>query len=205
MLLQKEMRFFKLFNQQGENMVAAAKYFNQLVTTGNFNEDTVATMRRIEQEGDIINREVSVMLNKTFITPFDREDIFELSNAIDNIVDSIDALTKRMRLYKLTQPDPTLKQFSVLIEQSALALSDAIKYLDNSKNYARVQIYCSEVNRLENLADQVRDTAIGDLLDNYTDPIYVIKWKEIYETAEDAIDNCDRVGKTIYSITVKNN
>ena len=205
MLLQKEMRFFKLFNQQGENMVAAAKYFNELVSTGNFNEDTVATMRRIEQEGDIINREISVMLNKTFITPFDREDIFELSNAIDNIVDSIDALTKRMRLYKLTQPDPTLKQFSVLIEQSALALSDAIKYLDNAKNYARVQIYCSEVNRLENLADQVRDTAIGDLLDNYTDPIYVIKWKEIYETAEDAIDNCDRVGKTIYSITVKNN
>jgi predicted phosphate transport protein (TIGR00153 family) len=199
------MRFFKLFNQQGENMVAAAKYFNELVTTGNFNDDTVATMRRIEHEGDIITREVSVMLNKTFITPFDREDIFELSNAIDNIVDSIDVITKRMRLYKLTKPDPLLKQFAVLIEQSALAISDAIKHLDNPKNYSRVQIYCSEVNKLENLGDQLRDTAIGNLFDNHTEPIYVIKWKEIYETAEAAIDICDKVGKTIYSITVKNN
>ena len=205
MLLHKEMRFFKLFNQQGENMVVAAKYFNELVTSGNFNDDTVAAMRRIEQEGDIITREVSMMLNKTFITPFDREDIYELSNAIDNVVDSIDVITKRMRLYKLTQPDQILKQFAVLIEQSALALSDAIKYLDNHKNYPRVQIYCSEVNKLENLGDQLRDTAITNLFDNYTDPIFVIKWKEIYETAEGAIDICDRVGKTMYSITVKNN
>jgi len=205
MLIQREMKFFKLYNQQCENMVTAAKYFNELVTSGNFNDDTIATMRRIEQEGDIITREVSVMLNKTFITPFDREDIYELSNAIDNVVDSIDALTKRMRLYKLTQPDQILKQFAVLIEQSAIALADAIKYLDNAKNYSRVQIYCSEVNRLENLGDQLRDTAITDLLDNSTDPIYVIKWKEIYETAEGTIDICDRVGKTIYSITVKNN
>ena len=205
MLLHKEMRFFKLFNQQGENMVVAAKYFNELVTSGNFNDDTVAAMRRIEQEGDIITREVSMMLNKTFITPFDREDIYELSNAIDNVVDSIDVITKRMRLYKLTQPDQILKQFAVLIEQSALALSDAIKYLDNHKNYPRVQIYCSEVNKLENLGDQLRDTAITNLFDNYTDAIYVIKWKEIYETAEGAIDICDRVGKTMYSITVKNN
>ncbi|MCL2154908.1 MAG: DUF47 family protein [Leptospirales bacterium] len=205
MLLHKEMKFFKLYTQQCENMVAAAKYFNELVTTGNFNEDTVAAMRRFEQEGDIITREVSMVLNKTFITPFDREDIFELSNDIDNVVDSIDAITKRMRLYKLTKPDHLLKQFAVLIEQSAIALADAVKYIDNAKNYNRVQIYCSEVNRLENLGDQLRDTSIGDLLDNNTDPIYVIKWKEIYETAEAVMDTCERVAKTLYSITVKNN
>ena len=204
MIIQKEMKFFKFFNQQGDNMLAAAKLFNELVTSGNFNEDTVATMNRIEHEGDIISREVSVMLNKTFITPFDREDIYELSNAIDNVVDSIYAITKRMKLYKLTEPDATLKQFAVLIEQSALSLSDAIKSLDNAKNYSRVQIYCSDVNNYENLGDHLRDTAIGDLFENHTDPIHVLKWKEIYETAEDTIDICDYVGKTIYSITVKN-
>lgn len=204
MIIQKEMKFFKFFNQQGDNMLAAAKLFNELVTSGNFNEDTVATMNRIEHEGDIISREVSVMLNKTFITPFDREDIYELSNAIDNVVDSIYAITKRMKLYKLTEPDATLKQFAVLIEQSALSLSDAIKSLDNAKNYPRVQIYCSDVNNYENLGDHLRDTAIGNLFENHTDPIHVLKWKEIYETAEDTIDICDYVGKTIYSITVKN-
>ena len=205
MLLHKETKFFKLYNQQCENMVVAAKYFNELVTTGNFNDDTIAAMRRIEQEGDVITREVSMVLNKTFLTPFDREDIYELSNEIDNVVDSIDALTKRMRLYKLTQPNQILKQFAELIEQSAIALTDAVKYLDNAKNYSRIQIYCNEVNRLENLGDQLRDTAISDLLDNNTDPIYVIKWKEIYETAEATMDTCERVAKTLYSITVKNN
>ena len=204
MIIQKEMKFFKLFNLQGDNMVAAAKFFNELVSSGNFNEDTIASMHRIEHEGDILSREVSVMLNKTFITPFDREDIYELSNAIDNVVDSINAITKRMRLYRLTKPDSMLKQFAVLIEQSALSLCDAVKNLDNVKNYSRVQVYCSDVNNFENLGDQLRDTAIGDLFENNTDPIYVLKWKEIYETAENTIDICDHVGKTIYSITVKN-
>lgn len=203
MLIQKEMKFFKLFNQQAENMYTAAKYFNELVTAGNFNEDTVATMHRIEHEGDILCREISVMLNKTFITPFDREDIYLLSNNLDNVVDSIDAITKRMGLYKLTKPDAHLKQFAVLIEQSALSLTDAIKYLDNMKNSTRVQTYCSEVNRLENLGDQLRDTSISELFEKNTDPIHIIKWKEIYETAENTIDICDYVGKTIYSITVK--
>ena len=205
MLLRKEPKFFILFNQQSEIMVKAAKYFNELVSTGNFNAETITAMRRLEQEGDVITREVSVVLDKTFITPFDREDIFELSDQIDNVVDSIDALTKRMRLYKLTEPNSLLKQFAELIEESAITLATAIKYIDNAKNYSKVQISCSEVNRLENLGDQLRDTAITDLLDNYTDPIYVIKWKEVYETAEGIIDICDRVGKTLYSITVKNN
>lgn len=203
MLIHKEMKFFTLFNQQAENMHTAATYFNELVTSGNFNEDTVARMHRIEHEGDIISREISVMLNKTFITPFDREDIYLLSNNIDNVLDSIDAITKRMGLYKLTKPDAHLKQFAVLIEQSTLSLSDAIKFLDNMKNATRVQTYCSEVNRLENLGDQLRDVSIGELFDKNTDPIHIIKWKEIYETAENTIDICDHVGKTIYSITVK--
>lgn len=203
MLIHKEMKFFKLFNQQAENMYAAAKFFNELVTSGNFNEDTVATMHRIEHEGDILCREISVMLNKTFITPFDREDIYLLSNNLDNVVDAIDAITKRMGLYKLTKPDAHLKQFAVIIEQSALSLTDAIKYLDNMKNATRVQTYCSEVNRLENLGDQLRDTSITELFEKNTDPIHIIKWKEIYETAENTIDLCDHAGKTIYSITVK--
>lgn len=203
MLIHKEMKFFTLFNQQADNLCTAAKYFNELVSTGNFNEDTVAQMHRIEHEGDIISREVSVMLNRTFITPFDREDIYELSNNIDNVVDSINAITKRMGLYKLTKPDAILKQFSVIIEQSALSLRDAIKYLDSMKNSIRVQTYCSDVNRLENLGDQLRDNAIVELFEKSTDPIHILKWKEIYETAENTIDLCDHVGKTIYSITVK--
>jgi predicted phosphate transport protein (TIGR00153 family) len=184
-------------------MYKGAKYFNELVTSGKFNEDTLAIMHRIEHEGDAISREISEMLNRTFITPFDREDIYMLSNNIDNVLDSVDAITKRMGLYKLTQPDHHLKQFSVIIEQASSSIVDAVKLLDNMKHSSRIQAYCSEINRLENMSDHLRDIAIGELFEKNSDPIFIIKWKEIYETAENTVDTCDYVGKTIYSIIVK--
>ncbi len=202
-LIPKEYRFFDLFNKEAENVYFAAKYFNELVTKGSFNEDTVAKMHRLEREGDIITHEISDMLNKTFITPFDREDIFLLSNNLDNVIDAIDAITKRMGLYKLTTPDSYMKQFAVVIEQSCSALCDAVKHLDNTKNRTRVDEYCLEINRLENVADQLRENSIAELFEKVTDPIMIIKWKEMYETAEAAVDSCEHAAKTIQSILVK--
>lgn len=204
MFIRKEIKFFNLFNRQCENMLRAAELFNELVTSGNFNEDTTAAMNKIEQEGDIIIREISAMLDKTFITPFDRENIFELADAIDDVVDSINALTRRMKIYKLNKPDAILKHFAVYSEQSAVSLYEAVKSLDNVRTYHRAQFYCGDVNKIENLSDQLRDSAISGLFENNADPGSVIRWKEIYETAEDTIDLYDRVAKIIYSITVKN-
>ena len=199
----KEHKFFDMFNKQAINVHHAAKYFNELVTSGNFNEDTVARMHRLEQEGDILSHEVSDVLNKTFITPFDREDIFLLSNNLDNVVDSIDAITKRMGLYKLTTPDSYMKQFAVAIEQACCALHDAVNHLHNEKSRTRIFDYCREINRLENVGDQLRETAIAELFDKTTDPIKIIKWKEMYESAESAIDTIDHTSKSIQSILVK--
>ncbi|MEI6092236.1 MAG: DUF47 family protein [bacterium] len=199
----KEPKFFGLFDRQAQNMYASAKFFNELVSSGKFNDDNVAKMHKMEQEGDIISHEITDTLNRTFITPFDREDIFTLSNHIDNIVDGIDAITKRMGLYKLTEPDIYMKQFSVIIEQAAHALCEAVHHLKNTKNRTSICDYCLEVNRLENMADQVRATAIGNLFDNSKDAIYVIKWKEMYETAEYAVDTCEHTAKAIQSILVK--
>ncbi len=119
------------------------------------------------------------------------------------MVDAINSITKRMGLYKLTTPDAILKQFSAIIEECTLYLSDAIKHLDNMKNTTRIQAHCSDVNRLENQGDKLRDQAIVELFEKSSDPIYILKWKEVYETVENAVDICDHVGKTIYSITVK--
>jgi predicted phosphate transport protein (TIGR00153 family) len=202
-LMPKEYKFFDLFNKQSHNMYTAAKLFNELVTTGNFNEDTVAKMHKLEQEGDILTHEITDTLNRTFITPFDREDIFTLANHIDNIIDAIDGITKRMGLYKLTTPDAYMKQFSVIIEQSCHALHEAVNCLKNTKHRTRICDYCLEVGRLENAADQVRSMAIGDLFDKTTDAIQVIKWKEMYETAEYAVDTCEHTAKAIQSILVK--
>lgn len=202
-LMPKEFKFFDLFNKEAENVYLASKYFNELVSSGNFNEDTVAKMHKLEREGDIISHEISDVLNKTFITPFDREDIFLLANNLDNVLDSIDAITKRMGLYKLTTPDPYMKQFAVVIEQSCAALYDAVKCLDNTKNRTRICEYCLEINRLENVGDQLRENAISDLFEKTKDPIFIIKWKEMFETAEATIDSCEHAAKTIQSILVK--
>ena len=202
-LMPKEYKFFDLFNKEAENVYLASRYFNELVTKGDFNEDTVAKMHKLEREGDIISHEISDVLNKTFITPFDREDIFLLSNNLDNVLDAIDAITKRMGLYKLTTPDNYMKQFAVVIEQSCAALIDAVKCLDNTKNRTRIREYCLEINRLENVGDQLRENAISDLFEKVKDPIVIIKWKEMYETAEGTVDSCEHAAKTIQSILVK--
>ena len=199
----KEHKFFDMFNKQAVNVHHAAKYFNELVTKGEFNEDTVAKMHRLEQEGDILAHEVNDALSKTFITPFDREDIFTLSNNLDNVVDAIDAITKRMGLYKLTNPDVHMKQFAVAIEQACCALHDAVSHLHNTKTRTRIDDYCREINRLENVGDQLRETAIAELFEKTTDPIKIIKWKEMYESAESAIDTIDHASKSIQSILVK--
>ena len=202
-LIPKEHKFFDMFNRQAVNVHHAAKYFNELVSKGNFNEDTVARMHKLEQEGDILAHEVNEALNNTFITPFDREDIFLLSNSLDNVIDAIDAITKRMGLYKLTNPDVHMKQFAVAIEQACCALHDIIKNLHNTKSRTRICDYCIEINRLENLGDQLRETAIAELFEETSDPIKIIKWKEMYEFAESAIDTIDHTSKSIQSILVK--
>lgn len=199
----KEHKFFEMFNKQAVNVHHAAKYFNELVTSANFNEDTVAKMHRLEQEGDILAHEVSDVLNKTFITPFDREDIFTLSNNLDNVMDAIDAITKRMGLYKLTTPDTHMKQFAVAIEQACCALQQAVSNLHNTKSRTRIDDHCREINRLENVGDQLRETAISELFEKTTDPIKIIKWKEMYESAESAMDTIDHTSKSIQSILVK--
>jgi len=202
-LIPKEQKFFGMFIKQAVNVHHAAKYFNELVTSGNFNEDTVARMHRLEQEGDILAHEVNDALNKTFITPFDREDIFTLSNNLDNVIDAIDAITKRMGLYKLTTPDSHMKQFAVAIEQACCALHDAVSHLHDTKSRTRISDYCREINRLENVGDQLRETAIAELFDTCTDPIRIIKWKEMYESAESTMDTIDHTSKSIQSILVK--
>jgi len=199
----KEHKFFDLFNRQADNIYKAAKYFNELVTTGCFNEETVVTMHKLEQDGDALAYETSDTLNRTFITPFDREDIFTLSNNMDNIIDSIDAMTKRMGLYKLTTPDPHMKKFAVVIEQSCRALRDAVRHLEDSKSRKRILDHCLEINKLENDADQLREDAITELFDTTTDPLKVIKWKEMYEIAESTVDTCEHTAKSIRSILVK--
>ena len=203
-LLPREYQFFDLFDKMADASVDAARLFKQFATAGTFDEAANEKMREIEHLCDDITHEIIDKLNRTFITPFDREDIYALAHRFDSVVDIIHAITKRMLLYNLHNSiNEDLTRFSGLIEQSVKALATAVRGLRNLKNGKIISEACIEINRLENLGDHLRDETIGKLFDNSLDPLYIIKWKDIFQDAERALDQCEDVANIIESIMVK--
>ncbi|OGS49846.1 MAG: hypothetical protein A3J79_08365 [Elusimicrobia bacterium RIFOXYB2_FULL_62_6] len=203
-LIPKELKFFDYLSLQAANLMKAAEFFKAAVKDGVLDEAEVKKMRDLEHEGDTLAHEITDMLNRTFITPIDREDIYALANSLDDVLDLLNAMASRIKLYGLNPADPNFAQFVDLIDQAAAALSKAVKDMSDPKLHSRVLEQCIEINRLENLGDLAREKAVGDLFEKEKDPVMVIKWKEIYETAEGALDTCEHVAKVIGSILVKN-
>ena len=199
----KEERFFDFLSQQAENLMKAADFFKAAIKDGKLDEDEVKKIHALEQEGDTLAHEITDMLNRTFITPIDREDIYALANQLDDVLDMLNAMAGRIKLYKLNPSDEYFAQFIDLIDQAAAALAQAVKHMPDTRRQRRVLDYCIEINRLENLGDAVREQAIGNLFENQKDPLQVIKWKEIYEVAEGSLDKCEHVAKVIEAILVK--
>jgi uncharacterized protein len=202
-LLPRQTDFFECFNKLAQTAVRAADYFKTLATDGNFNAETAAAMHDIEHEGDEITHSIFNKLNTTFITPFDREDIHNLANKLDSVIDMIDAITNRMRVFKMSETTAELKQFADIIYTSAKATAQAVASLENSKKMHSALEYCIEINRLENEGDLIRDTTLSTLFDSGKDPIYILKWKEVYELSETVLDICEDVANVIESIVVK--
>jgi hypothetical protein len=201
--LPREVKFFDYLNLQAENIVKTADCFAKAVKKGRFDEETVKTIKNLEHEGDTLTHEIVDMLNRTFITPIDREDIFALANTLDDILDMINSMSNRIKLYKLDANEEYMVQFADTIDQSTQALANAVKHMHDTKRARRVLDHCIEVNRLENIGDQIREKAISHLFETEKDPIMVIKWKEIYEVAEGTLDTCEHVAKVIEAILVK--
>ena len=206
MFMPKETKFFDLFDRQIDNVVKGAKLFREIIEKPAVTADNIDKMHAIEHEGDEISHRIIDKLNESFITPFDREDMLDLSNSTDNIIDGIYMITKRYYIYKLLTPGEYSHKFADLIEQSVLALQKVVHGLKHRKHSKEVMEQCVEINRLENMADILRDEAISNLLnDENANPIVVIKKKEMYETCENVTDLCEHTANIVESILVKNN
>lgn len=201
--LPKEFNFFDLFNKQADCAVMAAKCFKKAVSTGATDDETLQEMHDIEHQGDEITHEILNNLNKTFITPFDREDIHALAKELDDIIDMIYTIMNRLKVYKLTGVDKNLVQFTIVIEDSVHAVACGVKGLNNMKHAKSISECCVEINRLENVGDSMRDEMLAELFETTKDPIAVIKWKEIYQDAETVLDICEDVAHVVQSILVK--
>ena len=199
----RDFNFFELFEKQISCAVDAARFFKKVVSQGCVNEDSLSKMSAIEHQADDVAHTIIEQLNKTFITPIDREDIHALAMEIDDIVDMINTIVNRMRIYNITGVDKNLQEFAVVIEQSVQAVARAIGGLRNIKNVKVVFDACVEVNRLENVGDSMRDRVLMELFATVKDPIAVIKWKDIYVDAETVLDVCEDVAHVVDSIMVK--
>ena len=202
-LLPKNFNFFDLFEKQADCAVDAAKCFKGLVSRGVLDDAALQKMQDIEHAGDMIAHDILDHLNKTFITPFDREDIHALAKELDDIIDMLYTIANRLKVYKLTGVDKNLVEFASVIEDSVLAVQCAVRGMRNQKKSKDVSEACVEVNRLENVGDTMRDTMLADLFELQKDPIAVMKWKEIYQDAETVLDICEDVAHVVESIQVK--
>ncbi|MDD2752265.1 MAG: DUF47 family protein [Candidatus Omnitrophica bacterium] len=201
--LPKEFKFFDLFEKQVDYAVNAASSFKDIVSRGAINEATLAKIQAIEHQGDEAMHDIIEQLNKTFITPFDREDIFALAKELDDVIDMINTIVSRLVVYKLGGVNKNLVDFSLMIEESIQALARAVKGLRNMKNAQLIKDACVEVNRLENVGDSKRDRVLAELFETEKNPIAVIKWKEVYQDAETVLDICEDVTHVVNSIMVK--
>jgi predicted phosphate transport protein (TIGR00153 family) len=199
-LLPREEGFFDLFRKQAENINNGAEAFLRMLLHYTGVPEQVQNIKAIEHAGDEITHQTFRMLNKTFITPFDREDIHELVSTMDDVIDLIDAAASRFALYRVeTLRVGTLDLARVLVSATK-ELSAAIHAIEKPDTAMK---HCIEINRYENESDRICRTLIAQLFDEEKDPVQIIKWKEIFEVIETAVDKCEDVANVIESIILK--
>lgn len=201
-LFPKEVDFFEIFDRASQNLTKAAGLLVALMENFDNLEARAKEIYEVEQEGDILTHEVMKQLNKTFITPIDREDLHELAASLDDVLDLIWGAVDRILVFKIRESTNEAISMSKDLLITTEVMHKAIQKL-KEKNYSHVQEYCIEINRLENRIDRDFRDALGKLFDEIKDPILIIKWKEIYEHLEDASDKCEDVANVIESIVLK--
>lgn len=202
-LIPKEEKFFELFEAQAAHNVEAARVFKELAQKWTLDPKPFERLRDIEHEADITCHEIYDKLNRTFVTPFDREDIRELASELDTVTDLIEAVGHRMQLFKIGAATEDLIAMADILHQASENVRKAVAELAKNEKSRRIMDYCIEVNRLENAGDQALNRAIGKLFEGDPNPLDVIKWKEVYETLEQAIDKCEDIAHTLETILVK--
>ncbi len=202
-LLPKEYVFFDMFDSLAEQCIVASKQFQENMNKASFTEEDVKKIKDTEHAADKIVFDTLEKLNKTFITPFDREDIHELIHEMDSVIDLILKLANMMKIYKITKIDKKFVEEFNLIEKSIEALTKAVHGLRNLKDTKATMQYIAEINKLESKGDKLRNEFVADLFSENTDAIYIMKWKDIIQTSEKLIDQCDDVAKIVESIIVK--
>ena len=200
-LLPKEEQYFALFIQMTVYISDAARELKEMLSDKNHDyKEYSRRIKGLEHACDELTHTISTKLNKSFITPFDREDIYLMSSALDDIVDLIDDAARAIIDFDVKEIKPYARAFADVIVRMAEQLREIVSILERPKNITQRLV---EIHRLENEGDDIYHAAISELFHQEHDPLTVLKWKEVYEKLEAAVDRCENVANIIESVLIK--
>jgi predicted phosphate transport protein (TIGR00153 family) len=193
-LLPKDIKFFGLFIEDGETLRLAAGRLREMVEQFDRLDERVTEIQALEKRGDEIDREINRRLEDAFITPFDREDIHELTVRLDDVLDGIQAIAETLVIYDVTTPTAEARRLAAIIDEQSVALEAALRGLDGLKG---LEPHLQAVHDLEHEADGLSRAAVGRLFREAWEPIDVIKWRDLYTVLENTIDAAEDAGEAI--------
>jgi predicted phosphate transport protein (TIGR00153 family) len=199
----KNDKFFDLFEESTRNLVQAAGVFAELVEKWEDIDEMVSQITDLEHHGDSITHRIIAELHGTFVTPIDREDIALLAQRMDDVMDFIEAAAVRMALYGVDKPTERAKQLADILLRVTSEVGKAVPRLRRRRDLGDMREHCIEINRLENEADSVRRSALAELFHDQVEIAEVIKWREIYEHMENAVDRCEDIADILEGIMIK--
>jgi uncharacterized protein len=200
-LAPRDREFFDLFEEAGRNILRASELLDQMLRDYPDHADLARDILICEQEGDRITHDIIRRLNKTFVTPIDREDVYALASALDDIVDFVEEVADYLGLYKIEAPMEQAQRLAQILREASRAVAECMPRL---RGFQDISHYTIEINRLENDGDRVTREAVAALFEGGIDPMVVIRWKDIYERLEEAIDSTERVANILEGIVLKN-
>ena len=200
-LFPRQEKFFDLFARQGELVREGCDMLLEMFKHFEEREDFSRRLKDVEHRGDLVTHEIFERLNRTFITPIEREDIHALASGLDDVLDSVEAIGHRMVIFKVPAVTPQAMQLAVILTHAARQIEQAAA---NLKDFKNLMSFTIEINRLENEADGISREAVADLFSGRHDVMDVMRWKELYGRLENAADQCEDVANTIESIVIKN-
>jgi len=202
--LPRDEKFYEYFEACAKKVLEAATQLDDMFR--NFRDVQVKAkqIKDVEHEGDVITHNTIEMLNRTFVTPLDREDIHDLITSLDDVLDYIEACAERSFLFKIDKVTEDAILLCGILLKAVKEVDRAVNQLRHIKRGDAIMKHCIEINRLENEGDYQNRAAVAKLFEPHNNPLEVIKWKEIYETLENAIDRCEDVANVLEGIVLKN-
>lgn len=203
-LLPVNYKFFDQFNKAVDLVVVAAKQLQDNLAQNWRNPNCAEAIKQLEHEADEIAHQTMEMLHKSFITPLERGDIRRLTFAIDNIIDLINDAARWFTLYELKEILPEAQKMAAILAEASRVIQEAVKELPKLRRRNSIFKCCIEINRLENEADHIMHYAVSGLFKSGMDPLLIMKWREIYEYIETAIDRCEDCANVLEGIAQEN-